>query len=223
MLKPEKLGYCTPEFVERLPRAAESLLRPLRDPSRGAAFCLHLHDAGQNEVARRITGQSREVYELCPLFLPNLKCVTVQNNSLRMVEGRNLQADAVTGVVSARRVALETSTGQATSNDRFWRLRGGSPDDKWAVALHADSEFRLSAVRQAQSDIPYPNRNWKAGRRVFHSPAGAGDRGAGGCLMTRMSCHRGSIGDEHLVRHSLGADGEEVLRCAPGSIVSSIL
>jgi hypothetical protein len=145
ILQPERLGYCTPEFVERLPRQAESILRTLRDPQRGAAFCLHLHAAGQKEVARRITGQSREVYELCPLFLPNLKAVTVQKNGLKMVEGRRLQADAIENVVSAMRVTLETTTEDGTSNDRFWRLRGEAPDDMWSLCLHADSEFRLTS------------------------------------------------------------------------------
>jgi hypothetical protein len=57
-------------------------------------------------------------------------------------------ADGIPGTVEARRVVLTTRLpGQRRANSCFWRLRGLADGDKWQIAVHTDSQFRLSVAR----------------------------------------------------------------------------
>jgi hypothetical protein len=137
------LGYCTPEFVSALPSDLSERTAVLRQPKQGTLFCFHLRSDQRAEVERRISGQAHEVYELCPLFLPNLSLVQFGPNTLRMVASRAQTAD-LPSAVEADKVTLTTSApSQSQSHSRFWRLRGVAPGDLWQVALHADSQHRL--------------------------------------------------------------------------------
>lgn len=144
----KNLGLCTPEFSECLPEAVREEAKKLQSRERGTAFCFHLHAAGQKEVAARMTGESGEIYELCPLFLPNL--ARVQRGEAEL--SRELKSvaanDGVPGAVEARQVILTTAVpGRRKANARFWRLRGLASEDRWQLALHTDSQFRLSVTR----------------------------------------------------------------------------
>ena len=146
----EHLGLCTPEFVDRLPDAIRDKAKELQAPKRGSVFCFHLHEEGQHEVAGRITGEAGKVYELCPLFLPNLGFVQRGEAELtRELEGLDV-ADGLPGAVEGRKVTLTTSLpGQRKANACFWRLRGLADQDKWQIALHTDSKFQLSVASAA--------------------------------------------------------------------------
>ncbi|MBN9688984.1 MAG: ATP-binding protein [Verrucomicrobia bacterium] len=144
----EHLGLCTPEFVEELPDAIREQAKNLQAPERGTVFCFHLHEEGRQEVAGRITGEASEVYELCPLFLPNLFLVQRGQAELsRQLKDPDAN-DSIPGTVEARRVVLTTRLpGQRRANSCFWRLRGLADGDKWQIAVHTDSQFRLSVAR----------------------------------------------------------------------------
>lgn len=144
----ENLGLCTPEFVESLPDQTREQARELQSPQRGTVFCFHLHEEGRAEVAGRITGEASEVYELCPLFLPNLARVQRGKAELSRELKPVAANDGVAGVVEARQVVLTTAVpGRRKANARFWRLRGLAVEDRWQLALHTDSQFRLSVAR----------------------------------------------------------------------------
>ncbi|MEN9576661.1 MAG: hypothetical protein RL514_4516 [Verrucomicrobiota bacterium] len=137
------LGYCTPEFVSVLPSALSECTAALRQSEQGTLFCFHLRSEARAEVQRRISGQAHEVYELCPLFLPNLSLVQLGPNTLRIVANRTPTAD-LPGTVEADKVILTTrAPNQPQSHSRFWRLRGVAPGDLWQLALHADGQHRL--------------------------------------------------------------------------------
>jgi hypothetical protein len=144
----EHLGLCTPEFAEKLPDAICEQAKNLQAPERGTVFCFHLHEEGRQEVAGRITGEASEVYELCPLFLPNLALVQRGQAELSRQLKDPDAADGIPGTVEARRVVLTTRLpGQRRANSCFWRLRGLADGDKWQIAVHTDSQFRLSVAR----------------------------------------------------------------------------
>ena len=57
--------------------------------SRGTLFCFHIRPDRLSEVQIRISDQAHKVYELCPLFLPNVRLVRLGRHELRMREIRH--------------------------------------------------------------------------------------------------------------------------------------
>ncbi len=146
------LGYCTPEFLDRLPPDLAQPTEDFRQTERGTVFCFHLRPERKEEVASRITGQERELYELCPLFLPNLRLVQLAQHELRMSVGQRDPAHDCPNFVEADKVTLTirdlADANSPASNSRFWRLRGVNEGDLWQIALHADSSFRLRVEQE---------------------------------------------------------------------------
>ena len=147
----DRLGYCTPEFLSTLPTALPAAVSGLQDPKRGTVFAFHLHAAGAAEVRARISGQEHDLYELCPLFLPKVRTVQLGASELVMKLGREDSADGLPGRVSAVRATLETTRGDNTARDRFWKLRGIAEGDHWQIALHADSKALLNFKNDDES------------------------------------------------------------------------
>jgi len=77
-----KLGYCTPEYIEALPDDIASIAAEFTKSERGSLFCLHLHENGQEDVCSKIKNDSI-FQELCPLFLPSLTSVMVGQDHLK--------------------------------------------------------------------------------------------------------------------------------------------
>ncbi len=146
------LGYCTPEFLPKLPPELAQCSESLHQTERGALFCFHLRPDRRGEVASRITGQERELYELCPLFLPNLRLVQLAQHQIEMSVAGHDAAHDIAGLVEADRITLATidisQLQRRQSKSRFWRLRGVAPGDLWQLALHADSLFRLRVEQE---------------------------------------------------------------------------
>ncbi|MDR3577809.1 MAG: hypothetical protein P4L50_28415 [Anaerolineaceae bacterium] len=139
-----RLGYCTPEFLSTLPGRLAEKTASLCETSRGTLFCFHIRPDRLSEVQSRISDQAHKVYELCPLFLPNVRLVRLGRHELRMHEIRHDIDNDLPGKVEAIKVELTTLTdGEKPSNSRFWRLHGIGEGDAWQVALHADQKFRL--------------------------------------------------------------------------------
>ncbi|HXG49422.1 MAG TPA: hypothetical protein VNO52_17495 [Methylomirabilota bacterium] len=146
------LGYCTPEFLDDLPPDLARATEAFRQSERGSVFCFHLRPDRRQEVGSRITGQEKELYELCPLFLPNLRLVQLAQHELRMSVGQRDQAHDCPGLVEADKVTLTVrdlaDANSPASNSRFWRLRGVNDGDLWQIALHADGAFRLRVEQE---------------------------------------------------------------------------
>lgn len=148
LMRPDFSGFCTPEAIAHLPSELQPLASRLGTGNRGTFFAFHLHDEGRREVASRIQGQSHELYELNPIFLPWLRTVQVGPNVLKMRESGIAEEDGVPGSVEAVKVTLATTLPDGRkSNSRFWRLRGICEGDRWQLALHADSDFKLRVER----------------------------------------------------------------------------
>ena len=144
------LGYCTPEFSTELRTDLADKMHPLRLGDRGTVFCFRIRPDRREEVRRKISGQAHELYELCPLFLPNVRTVQLAQNTMEMKPTRHNPANDLAGKVKAVKVELTTRTpGQDSSTSRFWRLESHNPEDLWQVALHADSDHRLRVEREA--------------------------------------------------------------------------
>ena len=144
------LGYCTPEFATALRRDLADKMHPLRLGDRGTVFCFRIRPDRREEVRRKISGQTHELYELCPLFLPNVRTVQLAQNTMEMKLTRHNPANDLVGKVKAVKVELTTRTpGQDASTSRFWRLESYNSEDLWQVALHADSDHRLRVEREA--------------------------------------------------------------------------
>jgi hypothetical protein len=144
------LGYCTPEFATALPKDLAEKMQPLRLGDRGTVFCFRIRPDRREEVRRKISGQAHELYELCPLFLPNVRTVQLAQNTMEMKSTRHNLANDLAGKVKAVKVELTTRTrDQDASTSRFWRLEGTNPGDVWQAALHADSDHRLRVEREA--------------------------------------------------------------------------
>ena len=138
------LGYCTPEFLSALPAELSERTTPFQQTGQGTLFCFRIRPERLEEVKRRVSGQLREVYELCPLFLPNVRFVQLGSNSLKMRIGQRDQAKDLANLVEADRITLTTSTpNQRDSHSRFWRLREPGEEPIWQVALHADGKHQL--------------------------------------------------------------------------------
>ena len=148
LLRPEFSGFCTPEGVEQMPAELQPLAKRLCTGNRGAFFGFHLHEEGRKEVGSRIQGQSHELYELNPIFLPWLRTVQVGPNVLKMTESKVQDEDGIPGSIEAVKVTLATTLPDGKkSNSRFWRLKGIAEGDRWQLALHADSDFKLRVER----------------------------------------------------------------------------
>jgi hypothetical protein len=144
------LGYCTPEFVAALRTDLADKMHPLRLGERGTVFCFRIRSDRREEVRRKISGQAHELYELCPLFLPNVRTVQLAQNTMEMKPMRHNPANDLADKVKAVKVELTTRTpSQEASTSRFWRLESYNPEDLWQVALHADSDHRLRVEREA--------------------------------------------------------------------------
>lgn len=145
------LGYCTPEFVPELPPKLAEYAAALPKTSRGTLFCFHVRPERLEEVRNRVDGPAHGIYELCPLFLPNLRLVQVGATELRMNVAPHKAADDLPGRVEAERVTLVIRSlaedGGTQSHSRFWRLRGTAPR-RWQIALHANHEHRLRVERE---------------------------------------------------------------------------
>lgn len=146
------LGYCTPEFLDSLPPELEKQPACLFNSERGTLFAFRIRPDRRNDVASRITGQERELYELCLLFLPNLRLVQLAHHELEMSVGDHDAAHDIPGLVEAVKITLTArdinQPGGRQSKSRFWRLRGIGSGDLWEIALHADSSFRLRVDRE---------------------------------------------------------------------------
>jgi hypothetical protein len=151
LLTHDRLGYCTPEFLSTLPTALPAAVSGLQNPKRGTIFAFHLHTAGAAEVRARISGQEHDLYELCPLFLPKVRTVQLGASELVMKLGREDPADGLPRRVSAVRATLETTRGDETARDRFWKLQGIADGDHWQIALHADSKALLNFKNDDES------------------------------------------------------------------------
>ena len=141
---PADLGYCTPEALTAIPEALEGPTASLRRSERGTVFAFHLREEKQAEVRSRVSGQVEQLYELCPLFLPNLRTVRFGPHERRMRVGQHDPKYDLVGRVREDRITLSTAAiGQPQSHSRFWRLTGEADGDLWQLALHADSQHRL--------------------------------------------------------------------------------
>lgn len=163
----EGLGYCTPEFLCGLPKPLSDLATSIERKKRGSLFCLHLHERGLEEVERHLSGGIDDLYRLCPLFLPNMRSVTL--GSFRMeksVPGGGSVGNSTPGV-AAKRVTLTVTSPEGRKHHRFWRLAGDGAGDCWQIALAADSEFRLK-----NTDDPLSEMRWKDGAAYAFFPLG---------------------------------------------------
>lgn len=144
------LGYCTPEFLDHLPAHLDSTAQELKGSSRrGTLFAFRIRPAREKEVRSRLSGQEHEIYELCPLFLPNLRLVELGPTQLKIQVGRRDASYDLPGKVQADKVTLVTSQpGTPQSHSRFWKLSGISDGDLWELALHADGQHRLRVERE---------------------------------------------------------------------------
>src|SRR5439155_1667722 len=132
-----------------LPADLQKRTSSLRQTERGTLFCFHIRPDRLTEVRSRVAGQAHEVYELCPLFLPNVRLIQLGENELRMKVIRHDTANDLEGKVKATKVELATqSPGQRASTSRFWRLEGTAAGDLWQAAFHADSQFRLRVEQE---------------------------------------------------------------------------
>lgn len=143
----QELGHCTPEIIdyprEVLPQALVNRLEQFQTQhgEEGVWFALNLHQRGREEAETRIMEQADALYELCPLFLKHLRTVTLQDRTLRMTLGGPIGQN--TGSTEARRVTLEvTNSDGIRRNDRLLLL-SSNEDQKWNMALPADSEFKI--------------------------------------------------------------------------------
>ena len=135
-----------------LPLAVAQAADGVRHSIRGTLFAFHLHREGAALVRARIAGQEADgLYELCPLFLPKLRTVGVGSRELRMIVSHLSEDDGIAGRVEARKVTLRTTEDGRNTNDCFWRLRGLGAGDRWQIALHTDSSFRLNADRDSEA------------------------------------------------------------------------
>lgn len=143
-VSPADLGYCTPEALPAIPEVLEGPTAALRRSERGTVFAFHLRKEKQAEVRSRVSGQAEQLYEICPLFLPNLRSVRFGPHEMRMRVGQHDPKHDLIGRVRADRITLSTAAvGQPQSHSRFWRLTGVGEGDRWQLALHADSQHRL--------------------------------------------------------------------------------
>lgn len=141
-------GFCTPEYVDQMPPELEKAVKKLATSSTGTLFAYQLHDDGRNEVQERIAKQTERIYELCPLFVPCLRRIELASKVLELTVEREDLVDTPAGQMRVVKTKLSVSVpGQNQSHARFWRLAGNRPDDKWQLALHADSQFRLHIGR----------------------------------------------------------------------------
>ena len=145
-----RLGYCTPEFCNTLPASLAEKTTSLCATPRGTLFCFRIRPDRLADVQSRISDQAHNVYELCPLFLPNLRLVRLGAHELEMREIRHDTTNDLPGKVEAIKVELTTRTDgeKKPSNSRFWRLKGIGDGDVWQVALHADQKFRLRVEQE---------------------------------------------------------------------------
>ena len=144
----DKLGYGTPEYLEDLPLHLPVAAKTQPPSERGTLFCFHLHAAGRREVQARIGVLEKKLSELCPLFLRNVRTVQLGGQTLEMKVSRKRKDDSLPGQVSAVRVELSTSAvgEDETTRENFWKLTGATPDDRWQIALRADSQDRIHRV-----------------------------------------------------------------------------
>lgn len=147
-------GYCTPEFVEQVPPVLEAAIRSLATTPQGTIFGYHLHEAGVAEVNRRVSTQSENIYELCPLFVPCLRSIQLGANRMTLVLGQDGSAPSPTGELKIAKATLSVSSSQGRqSHVRFWRLTGSGADDRWQLALHTDKGFRLHVRRSDEEEV----------------------------------------------------------------------
>lgn len=143
-LSDDRLGYCTPEFVEDLPEHLRDLAEALTGDSRGSLFCLHLHARGRSDVEERLPAPKELFTEVCPLFLPHLVKVSVGQHTLSLHRNQRQQVDCIAGLCDARRVVLTSENeGEPPVRQRLWVFTGTAAGDVWQLALHADSDSRI--------------------------------------------------------------------------------
>ena len=141
--EPQRFGYCTPEFLSRLPAPARALAQKFDRSERGTVFCLHLNKDGAAEVREIFEREDAAVDELTPLFTPHLRRVEIGEVVLARTQARS-QADDAAGKIEAVKLTLARESAGAATNQRMWRLRGMGADDWWQIALAADSKFQLT-------------------------------------------------------------------------------
>lgn len=152
-LQPSQLGYCTPEFLspEDLPEALKQS-KALCQWERGTVFCFNLHQQGQAEVAQRIQMGAQGLYELCPLFLPHIREITLNNHRMLFGTTRVSAKDSAGLPLKAQRATLSFN-GDHNSNDRFWLLSANDSESKWTLALAADSSGKVRIASQSDGGI----------------------------------------------------------------------
>jgi hypothetical protein len=152
------LGHCTPESLNQpskfIPESIAKRVEEFRSTNRnqGVAFALRIRTERYAETEKRVQTQLDAVYELCPLFLNNLRLVSLQGRHLRMVMGEQIGTD--NELASARRVTLEIKTDEGeTRNDRVIALSPKNKAAKWRIALPADSDTKLKAPSAEQYSL----------------------------------------------------------------------
>jgi len=144
-----RLGYCTPEFLAEFPSHLRIGAGDLSKQERGTLFAFHIRPDRLDDVKSRISGQAHEIYELCPIFLPNVRHVRLGDHQLVMRTQRHDRTNDLEACVKAQKVELKTLVpGEPPSVSRFWRLDGMEKDDLWQVSLHADSQYRLRVEQE---------------------------------------------------------------------------
>jgi hypothetical protein len=148
----DKLGYGTPEFLHGLPTQVPAQARSMPRGERGTLFCFRLHAAGRREVIARIGILEQKLSELCPLFLRNVRTVQLGRQTLEMKVSRERKGDGLPGRVAAVRVELSTTSAEEgdASRENFWKLTGTAPDDRWQLALRADTQDRIARVSRSE-------------------------------------------------------------------------
>jgi len=137
-----KLGYCTPEYIEALPDDITSIAAEFTKSERGTLFCLHLHENGREDVSCKIKNDSI-FQELCPLFLPSLTSVMVEQGHLKVNSHKLRKQDCIENILDAHRVTIVKNKDGKKENQRQWIIEGKQPNDVWKIALNADSDYRI--------------------------------------------------------------------------------
>lgn len=146
---PSRLGHCTPEFFEdpesQLPQGMQRRINGFVEQCEdgGVWFAMRLHESGKTDAERRISGIGSGLQEIAPLFLRNLKQITVNATSLRVAR-TNAIGKPGGGLLAQRlNVELTSSSGQIR-NERFIIFEVEEARGNWRLALPANSDSLLS-------------------------------------------------------------------------------
>jgi len=146
---PTRLGHCTPEFSKdpksHLPQSLQERITGFLEQCKegGVWFAMRLHESGRKDAEQRINQAGCGLNEIAPLFLRNLKQITVNNTSLRVAKGKAI--GKLGGGVLAHRLNIELSDSAAQiRNERFIIFEVENGGGKWRLALPANSDSLLA-------------------------------------------------------------------------------